>query len=60
MQHGVNRHGINYYVINSTEFYCTYYDGTNTIELTIKDVTLEYIQNMTLVELIERRNNDKN
>jgi|LauGreDrversion4_2_1035121.scaffolds.fasta_scaffold21487_6 hypothetical protein len=56
IKHGINKHGVNYYVISDHEFYCTYYDSTNIIEITITGVTLDYIQKLTIIELIEHKN----
>lgn len=53
MKHGINKNGINYFLVNDKEYFCTYNSSDIDIEVTLKDVTIEYIENLTLSDLIK-------
>jgi len=60
MKFGINQNGINYFIINQNEFFCTYYSGGLDIEVTIKNVVLNYIQKLTLSDLIRHKHTNTN
>lgn len=56
MKFGVNQYGINYFIVQSNEFFCTYYSGGLNIEVTIKGVVLSYIERLTINDLLKYNN----
>jgi hypothetical protein len=57
MKYGINKNGINYFLISESEYFCTYFSSEIDIEITVKNTNQKKIEKITVAELIKLNSN---